>query len=73
MSLEEMKPSSEPLENPDTISEEGRILESMYKLRTELDRILSTTGPSKRSHSIRIEIEKLEDQFAAVKVKREGA
>ena len=67
MNLEETNTSSEPLNNPDAISEEGRILESIYKLRAEFDRIVSTTGPSKRSHCIRNEIERLEGQFASCK------
>ena len=62
-----MNTSSGLLNNPDAISEEGGILESIYKLRSELDRIVSTTGPSKRSHGIRNEIERLESQFASCK------
>ena len=64
MRLEESNTSSESLSNPDTSSEEDQILESIIKLRAELNRIISTTGPSKRSLSIRCEIKRLLDQIA---------
>ena len=67
MSLEESETSSELLNSPNTNFEEGQILESIFKLRTELNRIESTTGPSKRSNCIRNEIERLESQFAYCK------
>ena len=67
MRLEESNPSSESLSNPDTSSEEDQILESIVKLRAELNRIISTTGPSNRSLSIRSEIKRLLDQFASCK------
>ncbi len=67
MRLEESNTSSQPLVNPDTNSEENQILQSIVKLRAELDRIVSTTGPSKRSLSIRGEIKRLLDQIANCK------
>ena len=67
MRLEESNTSSESLNNPDTSSEEDQILDSIIKLRAELNRIISTTGPSKRSVSIRSEIKRLLDQFANCK------
>jgi len=64
MRLEKSNTNGESLNSPDTKSEEGQILESIVKLRAELNRIISTTGPSKRSLSIRSEIKRLLDQFA---------
>ena len=63
MCPEESNTSGESLNNTDTNSEENQILQSIVKLRAELDRIVSTTGPSKRSLSIRSEIKRLLDQF----------
>lgn len=67
MRLEESNTSSESLNSPDTSSEEDQILESIVKLRAELNRIISTTGPSKRSLSIHGEIKRLLDQLANCK------
>lgn len=67
MRLEESDTNGESLNNPDTNSEEDQILESIVKLRAELNRIVSTTGPSKRSLSIRGEIKRLLDQFSNCK------
>ena len=62
---------SESSGDPDTSSEAGRILESIVNLRAEFDRIVSTTGPSKRSHCISNEIERLEALFAQCKTQAE--
>jgi hypothetical protein len=77
MSLEESDTSSELLNSLDTNLEEGnleegnleegQILESIFKLRTELNRIESTTGLSKRSACIRNEIKRLGRQLVYCK------
>ena len=49
-------------------SEEDQILESISRLRDEIDRIESTTGPSKRTHCIRNEIKRLGSRLATCKI-----
>lgn len=71
MRLEEAIMSSESLNEPDSRSEEDRLIETIIKLRAELDRIVSTTGPSKRSLSIHIEITRLLDQISIYKARTE--
>lgn len=61
------------LERPDTDSEsvnseEDQILESINRLRIEIDRIEATTGPSKRTHCIRDEIKRLGSRLANCKI-----
>jgi hypothetical protein len=63
MSLGRSDTSSEPVK-----SEEDQILESISRLRVEIDRIESTTGPSKRTHCIRDEIKRLGSRLAYCKV-----
>jgi len=63
MSLERSDTSSEPVK-----SEEDQILESISRLRVEIDRIEATTGPSKRTHCIRDEIKRLGGRLAQCKV-----
>ena len=67
MRPEESNISCESLNNTESNSEENQILQSIVKLRAELDRIVSTTGPSKRSLSLRSEIKRLLDQIANCK------
>ena len=63
MISEEPNPGSETLNGHDASSEEDKILQSIFSLRAEFDRIVSTTGPSKRSHCIRNEIDRLEEEY----------
>ena len=65
MRLEESISSGESSKKTASQTEEDRILETIVKLRAELDRIVSTTGPSKRSLSIHGEIKRLLDQIAS--------
>lgn len=70
MSLES---SDTRLESSDTTSEpsdseEDQILESISRLRVEIDRIESTTGPSKRTHCIRDEIKRLGNRLAQCRI-----
>ena len=63
MSLDRSDTGSEPVK-----SEEDQILESISRLRVEIDRIESTTGPSKRTYCIRDEIERLGSRLANCKI-----
>ena len=63
MSLERSDTGSEPVQ-----SEEDQLLESISRLRVEIDRIESTTGPSKRTHCIRDEIKRLGSRLANCKI-----
>ncbi len=56
--------SGEPVDGTDIDTDEDEIMESITRLRIEVDRIESTTGPSKRTHCMRTEIERLESQLA---------
>ena len=69
MRPEESNTSSESSIDPDNRSEEDQILESIIRLRAEITRIISTTGPSKRSLSINGEIKRLLDRLANCKVR----
>jgi hypothetical protein len=62
-SLDRSDVSSEPLN-----SEEDQILESISRLRVEINRIESTTGPSKRTNCIRDEIKRLGSRLAYCKI-----
>jgi hypothetical protein len=63
MNLKRSDTGSEPVK-----SEEDQILESISRLRVEIDRIESTTGPSKRTHCIRDEIKRLGSRLANCKL-----
>ncbi len=63
MSLERSDTGIEPVK-----SEEDQLLESISQLRAEIDRIESTTGPSKRTHCIRDEIKRLGSRLAYCKI-----
>jgi hypothetical protein len=67
MSLEEANAGSEPENIDDTEIEEDRLLEMLSKLRLEIFRIETTTGPSQRTVSIQNEIRRLESQLASCK------
>jgi hypothetical protein len=67
MSLEESASGSEHLESHDTNLEEDQILELLSKLRLDLFRIETTTGPSRRTVCIRDDIKSLEMQLADCK------
>ena len=64
MSLEESDIDSDHLSNLDTSLDEDQILESLSRLRLEIFRIETTTGPSRRTVCIREEIQRLEMQLA---------
>lgn len=65
MSLERSETGSEPLNNTNT--EEDHLLELLSKLRLEIYRIETTTGPSRRTNCIRNEIKQLEIRLAYCK------
>jgi hypothetical protein len=67
MNIESSGISSKLLNSHNTHLDEDQILESITKLRVEINRIESTTGPSKRSACIRNEIERLGRQLAYCK------
>jgi hypothetical protein len=54
-------------ENLDTSLDEDQILESLSRLRLEIFRIETTTGPSRRTVCIGEEIQRLEMQLALCK------
>ncbi|MHC4857480.1 MAG: hypothetical protein ACYTBY_06730 [Planctomycetota bacterium] len=64
MSKERSDKISEPLDDTNTDTDEEQILESISRLSIEVNRIELTTGPSKRTHCMRTEIERLESQLA---------
>lgn len=64
MSKERSDTISEPLDDTNTDTDEEQILESISRLSSEVSRIESTTGPSKRTHCMRTEIERLESHLA---------
>jgi len=64
MSKERSDTISEPLDDTNTDTDEEQILGSISRLSIEVNRIESTTGPSKRTHCMRTEIERLESQLA---------
>jgi hypothetical protein len=63
MNLERLDTGSESVN-----SEEDQLLESINRLRVEIDRIEATTGPSKRTHCIRDEIKRLGSRLAYCKI-----
>ncbi len=67
MSLEESDIGSAQLSNLDTSLDEDQILDSLSRLRLEIFRIETTTGPSRRTVCIREEIQRLEMQLALCK------
>ena len=64
MSMDRADSSGEPVDGTDIDTDEEDITQSITRLRIEVDRIESTTGPSKRTHCMRTEIERLESQLA---------
>lgn len=64
MSMERLDSSGEPVDGTDIDTDEEEITESITRLRIEVNRIESTTGPSKRTHCMRTEIERLECELA---------
>lgn len=64
MNIEKADSSGEPVDSTDIDTDEEEITQSITRLRIEVDRIESTTGPSKRTHCMRTEIERLESQLA---------
>ena len=64
MSMERSDSSNKPVDGTDIDTDEEDITQSITKLRIEVNRIESTTGPSKRTHCMRTEIERLENQLA---------
>ena len=64
MSMERSDTISGPLDDTNTETNEEQILKSISRLRIEVNRIESTTGPSKRTHCMRTEIERLESELA---------
>jgi len=64
MSMERSDSSGEPVDVTSIDIDEEDITESITRLRIEVNRIESTTGPSKRTHCMRTEIERLESQLA---------
>ena len=64
MSMERSDSSGKPVDGTDIDTDEEDITQSITKLRIEVNRIESTTGPSKRTHCMRTEIERLESQLA---------
>ena len=67
MSLEESDTGIEPLNGGDANLEQDQILESLSRLRLDIFHIETTTGPSKRTISMRDEIKRLEIQLAVCK------
>lgn len=65
MSMDRSETGDKLLHDGNTETEEGQISESISRLREEVNRIESTTGPSKRTHCMRTEIERLESQMAS--------
>ena len=64
MTTERSDTIGEPLDDTKIDTDEEQILESISRLSIEVNRIESTTGPSKRTHCMRTEIERLESQLA---------
>lgn len=64
MSMERSDSSGKPVDGTDIDPDEEDITESITRLRIEVNRIESTTGPSKRTHCMRTEIERLESELA---------
>jgi len=62
--MERSDSSGEPVDVTSIDIDEEDITESITRLRIEVNRIESTTGPSKRTHCMRTEIERLESQLA---------
>lgn len=67
MSLEESDIGNDHPGNLNTSLDEDQILESLSRLRLEIFRIETTTGPSRRTVCIREEIQRLEMQLALCK------
>ena len=67
MSIESSDISSKLLKSHNTHLDEDQILESITKLRVEINRIESTTGPSRRCVCIRNEIKRLGRQLVYCK------
>ena len=67
MNIESSDISSKLLKSHNIHLDEDGILESIAKLRVEINRIESTTGPSKRSTCIRNEVKRLGRQLVYCK------
>ena len=67
MSIDRSDLGRKLLDSQNTHLDEDRILESITRLRAEFNRIESTTGPSRRSSSIREEIKRLGYQLVRCK------
>ena len=67
MSLEQLNIDNDHSNSLETELDEDQLLESLSRLRLEIFRIETTTGPSKRTVCIREEIQRLEMQLALCK------
>ncbi len=68
MSLEHLNIDNDHSNNIETELDEDQILESLSRLRLEIFRIETTTGPSRRTVCIQEEIQRLESQLALCKI-----
>lgn len=72
MNFEEADADSEHINIFDSNLEEDQILEMLSKLRLEVEKIETTTGPSRRTACIRNEIKILESQLAYCRDQAKG-
>ena len=63
-----MNPERSDTTSGPVTTEEDQILESIDRLRVEIDRIESTTGPSRRTQCIRDEVKRLGNRLARCKL-----
>jgi len=63
-----MNPESSDTNSKAVTTEEDQLLESIDRLRVEIDRIESTTGPSRRTQCIRDEVKRLGSRLARCKI-----
>jgi len=63
-----MNPERSDTTSEAVTSEEDLLLESIDRLRVEIDRIESTTGPSRRTQCIRDEVKRLGSRLARCKM-----
>jgi hypothetical protein len=63
-----MNPERSDTTSGPVTTEEDQILESIDRLRVEIDRIESTTGPSRRTQCIRDEVKRLGIRLARCKM-----
>ena len=71
MSLEQLNIDSDHSNSFEAELDEDQILEALSRLRLEIFRIETTTGPSRRTVCIRGEIQRLESQLALCKAQAE--